>query len=220
MLRLLVLTLDFLAATPASADVTAHYRSGTTETMVVLLADNGDLLIEHGPGTSYLTTGGETYLILADPRGTFTTRRETFLAALRALSGNAPPPARPEHYSILDDGEENVGGFAGRRLSVGTEGSRQDRMDVVVTTAPELRAVGRAIAGHIEPWLSAVPGTSPELARTFRTALEQGALLRLGPLFAFERLDPSPIPAARFRLPSPPLDQEALTARLLESAGR
>lgn len=220
MSRLLALCLMLLFATPAAADVTAHYRSQAGEEMVVRLADDGDLLIEHGAETAYLTTGGQTYLILSDARGRFVTRRETFFAVLQALTSGAQPSARPERFSILENGEESLAGFAGRRLSVGTEGSRQDRMDIVVSAAPELRTLGRAVAGHIVPWFTTVPGVSPELVRTLRTVLDQGALLRLGPLFALERIDPSPIPAERFRLPGPPLGQDALNARLTQSIGR
>lgn len=219
MLRLTFFCLILFLTAPARADVTAHYRSGSAGEMIVRLGDNGETLIEHGPDAKYLTIGGETYLLLADARGPFTTRRETFLAALRALTGDLPPPSLPQRFSIVENGEETVGGFAGRRLSVGTENSRQDRMDIVISAAPELAALGRAVAGHLEPWFGAVPGTPPELLRTMRMVLEQGALLRLGPLFTLERVDRSSIPAATFRLPSPPLDQAALTARLQQSVG-
>lgn len=217
--RMLILCLILLFPAAAKADVTAHYRSGSEGEMIVRLADSGETLIEHGADTKYLTIGGETYLLLADARGPFTTRRETFLAALRAVTVDVPPPSLPQRFSIVENGEETVGGFAGQRLSVGTENSRQDRMDIVISSAPELAALGRAVASHILPWFGAVPGTPAEMLRTMRMVLDRGALLRMGPLFALERVDRSPIPAATFRLPSPPLDQAALTARLQLSVG-
>jgi len=220
MRRLFLLCLICCVAGPARADVTAHYRSDAMEGMVVYLADNGDLLIDHGSNTAYLTTGGQTYLILSDARGTFTTRRETFLAVLQELTAVTLPPTRPERYSILDNGEETVAGYRGRRFSVGTEGSRQDRMDVVVSSAPELQDLGRAVAGHIVPWFAIMPGSAAAMAETLRDVLARGAVVRLGPLFVLERIDRTPIPADRLWLPSPPLDRQALTARLQETIDR
>lgn len=218
MARLMVLLAMLFIAAPAMADVTAEYRAGANAGinagMIVRLADNGDLLIEHGPEATYLTTGGETYILLADARGRFVTRRETFFAVMRRLIGALPETAQPARYSILDDGEEEIAGFAGQRFSVGTEGSRQDRMDIVVSTAPELATLGRAVAGHIEPWFGIAPGTTPELRRTLAEVLARGALLRFGPLFTLATIDRAPIPAERFRLPGPALDEAALIARL------
>lgn len=220
MRRLLLICLILLLPGRAEADVTAHYRADSGVGMVVFLADNGDRLIEHGAHTAYLTIGGETYLILNDARGSYTTRRETFLAALRALPRAEPQPTEEERYSIVDRGDEVVAGFPGSRISIGTEGSRQDRMELVISTAPELQQVGRAVAGHIVPWLSVVPGPEAEIAETLRTVLQRGALVRLGNLLVLDRIDRSPIPAERLRLPSPPLDQQALTSRMLETMGR
>jgi hypothetical protein len=218
MARLMMLLAMLAFAAPAMADVTAEYRAGANAGinagMIVRLADNGDLLIEHGPEATYLTTGGETYILLADARGRFVTRRETFFAVMRRLTGALPETAQPARYSILDDGEEEIAGFAGQRFSVGTEGSRQDRMDIVLSTAPELATLGRAVAGHIEPWFGIAPGTTPELRRTLAEVLVRGALLRFGPLFTLATIDRSPIPAERFRLPGPALDEAALIARL------
>lgn len=216
MTRLLAFWVLLFLATPAAADVTAEYRSEMNEGMIVRLADNGNLLIEHGTTSAYLTVRGETYLILNDARGRFVTRRDTFLTVMQRLTDAFPSPLSPvpARYSILDNGEEEIAGFAGRRLSVGTEGSQQDRMDIIVSEAPELATVGRAIAGHIVPWFGIAPGTTPELSRVLGEVLGRGALLRLGPLFALSSIDRTPIPAAHFRLPGPVLDEDSLIARL------
>lgn len=223
MLRILIFCLCLFAAPGAArADVTARYSGMEGEPgMVVRIADGGDVFIDHGPTSAYLTTGGVTYILLSDASGSFTVRRDTFVAALRELSaGLMPPPGPGRGAAVSESGTETVAGFAGRVFQIGPENIPSDRIEIVISDAPELRAVGRAVADHIVPWFESVGGASPELRQALGDVLARGAVTRLGPLFTLVAVDRSPVPAAQFRLPSPPLDRAQLLARLGLSAPR
>jgi hypothetical protein len=213
--RIIAACLLFLA-TPALADVTARYSGMQPDSgMVVRIADNGDTFIGHGANSSYLTTGGVTYIILSDGRGAFTVRRDTFMAVLRELTlGREPPPGPGRGAAVEETGAESVAGFAGRVFRVGPRNIPSDRLEVVVSGAPELARVGRAVAAHIVPWFETVGRTAPELRTAIGDVLARGAVIRLGPLFRLEAVDSAPIPATQFALPSPPLDRAELIRRL------
>jgi hypothetical protein len=138
---------------------------------------------------------------------------------MRALMAGATPPPGPGRGAVVtENGGEVVAGFAGRLFRIGPGNIPSDRLEVVISDAPELQAVGRAVAAHIVPWFETVGGATLELRQALGEVLARGAVTRLGPLFTLVSIDRAPVPAAQFRLPSPPLDQAQLIARLRAAA--
>lgn len=203
-----------LAAAPAQADITARFAQSDGPPIVVQVRDNGDsrTLVTDGV---YLIRDGVAYMILTDPRGTFVTRQEDFVALMRELmtSISGLPGTRDGPLAVEEQGPETVAGRAGTIFRVGAPGSA-DAIDVVITEDPELAPVGQAMVTQVAPILTASLESMPELGEALMGLFARGTLIRFGFIWQLDSVDTAPVAASAFELPSAPLDRAALRARL------
>ena len=230
--------LALLAASPAAADVTARYVSGTNMPMAltVQVNDRGDSRLAMGNQMAVLILDGVTYIVMADLSGTFAVRQEDMLAVMaeqfRAMSGEVPmPPPEPDaepRYQVIERGTEVVGGRSGTVLALRASGQEdQPGLDFVVSRDPDLAPVGRAIArqyaGQAEgmrAMMMPALGTRGDYFTALQTIFERGAVIRMGRLMRLDAVDDRDLPDSLFTLPSAPLSREAFAARFSLAAPR
>ena len=209
--------LILVLASPAQADIIARFRQPDGgQLMVVEVNESGEsrMTVTHAV---YVTTGGVTYILLTDPQGSFVVRQSDFMAllgSLRGAAGRPDAPAGDRGVTITEAGSETLAGRAGTLFRLSRPQQPTDSLELVISTDPELAPLGRAMAGHIAPFFTAMSSGIPGLAPAASELIQRGALIRLGNLFQLESIDTAPVPPSAFALPSAPLSPEALAARL------
>lgn len=212
--RWLMVLAAMLASSPAAADITARYAQSGSRQIAVQVRDNGDSRIVVNEGV-YVSTGGETHMILTDARGTFVARQADFVSMMEELLSAIPqvPGAPTDSFAIVEGGTETVAGRGGRVFRIGAPGSQTDVMEVVISEDPELAPVGRAMATLFEPILAASTRGTPGLSDAMTGLFSRGTVLRFGQIFTLESVDTTIVPPEGFVLPSAPLSREALLER-------
>lgn len=204
-----------LAAAPVQADITARFAQESGPPITVQVRDNGDSRIVVTDGV-YVMRDGVAYMILTDPRGTFVTRQEDFVALMQELLTAVPrlPGARDPVPGVEEQGTETVAGRTGTIFRVGAPGST-DTIDFVISEDPELAPVGRAMATLLGPLLTASMESTPGLGAEMTGLFARGTVIRFGFMWRLDSVDMAPVAAAGFELPSAPIGREAVRARFL-----
>lgn len=205
-----------LIASPALADITAHYRKADGGPDVVVQAnDRGDSRATV-TSASYLVRDGEVYILLNDAEGSFVARSEDFLALLNELESVAAQATTPanDQPTITEVGEATIAGRAGRVFRIRGASVAADNIEIVISMDPDLAPIGAAMSRAFAPFFSMRGQRHPRVGEAVREIMSRGAVLRLGSMFELESISTEPLPGSLFELPSPPLSREALVARL------
>lgn len=242
--RLIIALAVAAAATPAAADVTAHYVAGPVANGVPLMTievnDRGDTRVAMGNRSAVLTVDGVTYLVQADLGGVYVARQDDFLAVsienARTMMGpdfhppahpSRPASAEPEPLRVVQGGTETVGGRTGTVWQLRDAHARPGvaGFDFVVSTDPDLAPIGRLLADQnraSREGLRQLVGTEAIDSTGFFSGIadifSRGTVIRMGRIMRLDSVDTRPIPAADFVLPSPPLTREQLAARMRGTA--
>lgn len=239
-IRLIIALAAALAATPAAADVTAHYVVGdganAAPAMSIEVNDRGDSRVSMGNRAAVITLDGVTYLVMADLGGVYVARQDDLLAVTienaRAMMGrDFHPPAHPQPaatadthpLSVVQAGAETVGGRTGTVFELRDANARPGvhGLDFVVSTDADLAPVGRLLASQnrashdgLRQMIGSDVTDSSGFFSGIAAIFERGTVIRMGRIMRLASVDREPLPAADFALPSPPLTREQLAARI------
>lgn len=202
------------AASPAWADVTAQYGSEDEGgSLVIEVADNGDLRIGHGRDGYLLVVAGKAYSVDAGPGGPLVTAAEVLAYYTRRSieAGDiiflaSDEEDRPTFVRFVPQGPIELAGFRGIEYTP----ERGTHAPVGVADDPRLAPLGQAylrysqVTDEISADPRAVPDNLAELLATKGPLRFAGMDLRS---VSFEPIDP-----ARFALPAEPLLLEQVLA--------
>lgn len=205
------------SASPAEADITARFRQlGDDQLMVVEVDESGASRLTVSQAV-YVIVGGETYMVLTDPQGSFVVRQQDFMALLAGLlpvAAQADGSAGGGSATIAEAGSETLAGRVGTLFRVSRPQRPADILELVVSADPELAPIGRSIAAHMGPFFTAMGGDMQAFGPATSELMARGTVIRLGDLWRLESVDTAPVPPSAFALPSAPISAEALAARL------
>jgi hypothetical protein len=157
---------------------------------------------------------GVMYLVRGDAQGRFLLREDEFErieAQLQRERGPAFPEADIRGASIVEAGEEVVGGRRGIVLLIREADGRVNAQDMafVVSPDPELRPVGEIVARIF----GRAPDSFP-LSNLIADLHARGTLIRMWFMVRLERTSREPIPPGAFDLPGPIVSGEEARRRL------
>ncbi len=217
-----------LLATPAVAGMKAVY-DGESEPrrLEIEIADNGDFRVGAPDAPQYALQVGQTfYLVQPGPDGATEVVRVDDLAA--ALGKEMPPlfatlfseaaraqPAAPP--KVVKGGTRTVAGFSGQVYKITMGGSQPETAEFVMSRAPELEPVGKAIGLFMEStMLLAAPllgHMATEMVKEMRGVFSLGTPLEAVGRFRLLSAGAADVPAARVALPAEPLSLEEIIKR-------
>lgn len=211
-LRLLIAWLSVLFfATPASADITARYRTASGEPLIVQVNDRGDSRIAHN-SSAVVTLNDISYVVVSAPRGDFAVRQDALIAELtrrtRERWRRSPLLIPVYDYEAVADGAETVAGRTGTRwFASASDVQRPNDAAFVISTEPDLAVLGRALArqfGIAEYTISTADSAETGLGRvppSLHRRIAEGTLIRMAHMLSLESIEHRPVPARAFLLP-------------------
>ena len=226
--------LPFLAAlvalpAAASADVRALYK-GVSGDASVEVDDNGDSRLGGIDGESYsLFTAAGDYVVFRQDGALVAARYEDFQAVLDAMAAPlrgaaadaAGPPREPPAASPLAEaGTERVAGYQGRRFEW-VERPGGPKSFAIVSNAPELRPLGRAMAkllAQMPSFAETMTGERPPALVALAEMVGSAALLKLDNQATLAEVSFEPLPDERFRLPATLLSRAQVEEMLTPAA--
>jgi hypothetical protein len=213
-MRFLILALILIGcASPARADVTAHYRhidgSGTVR---VEVAGNGDARFEmSGQPWRLIHRDGVSFVIYFLPGGPMVVRMDD-LRQLAAERAGKTPVLAIARMRLVPRGEIRIGRYSGRAYHLDTDDGISPRPQIVISRDPALAPIGSAWLRQIDfsiAMLRARSAPVPETVTRVREVLATGSPVYYGGQ-QLQRVDAVAIPADRFRLPAEPLTLDQL----------
>jgi hypothetical protein len=216
-----------LAAWPVAvhADVRALY-TGVGGDALVEVDDNGDSRLGGVDGESYsLFTAAGDFVVFRQDGALVAARYEDFQAVLAAMAAplrgaaadaTRPPPKRPAASPLTETGTEKVAGYEGRRFEW-VEHPGGARSFAIVSNAPELKPLGRAMAKLLEQMPSfaeTMTGERPPALVALAEMVGSAALLRLDEQATLAEVSFEPVPEDRFRIPATVLSRDEVAAML------
>ncbi len=218
------MALAFIPAA-ASADVRARY-TGQGVTALIEVDANGDSRMGGEDGESYsLFTAAGDYVVFKQDGALVAARYEDFHAVLNAITagfaGPAPseaePPSQPPAMPpLIEAGTEKIAGYDGIRYELPVQSG--PRAYAVISNAPELKPLGRAMAKLLDQMPSfeqAMTGSRPPAIIALIEKLESTALLRMDVVFALAEVSFDELPAERFAVPATLLNREQVEKMLM-----
>jgi len=217
-----------MLASPAFAGMKAVY-DGESEPrrLEIEIADNGDFRVGPPDAAQYaLQIGKSFYLVKTTPEGSVEVVRvddmataigkamPPLFAALFSEAARAQPATPPK---VVKGGTRTVAGFPGQVYKVTMGGSQPETTEFVMSSAPELAPVGRAIGLFMEStMLMAAPllgEMATEMVKEMRSVFSLGTPLEAAGRFRLLSAGPADVPAARVTLPAEPLSLDEIMKR-------
>jgi hypothetical protein len=219
-----------IASAAAGSGLRAHYQDERpgADPIVVEVSEAGDFRVRaHDGGGTLLGVSGTVYLMETRADGTASVARLDDLAAAIdtvLFSGSGGPaglragralPAKPPGAKRI--GSQTVAGVEGELWHV------PEVNDLVVTRAPELAPLGKAIESYMALVAmhagSALGIRATDMLNANRVLGGLGTLIQLGDGLRLTALEPAEIDPERFRLPAEPKSREELLRELRGEAG-
>ncbi|SNS57205.1 hypothetical protein SAMN06295912_10984 [Sphingomonas laterariae] len=218
-------------ALPAHAGLRAVYGSAEeNKTLVVEVADSGDVRIAESGDTSFgLMLGDAFYVVSRQPDGSAMAARIEDIAA--AIDQVMPPvfgdalthdgPARPAaRLAMKRRGERTVGGRKGDVWRVegigGVAGGTP--VEYVMSLDDDLKPIGRALEqfmhAAIIPGAPLMGSAAAEFIEETRAIFALGTPLDVGGRFQLRSIERADLAHERFELPVPPATRDALVAAM------
>jgi len=132
------------------------------------------------------------------------------------LSQAEPPSQPPAVPPLVEAGIEKVGGYDGIRFELPVQSGA--RAYAVISNAPELKPLGRAMAKLLDQMPSfeqAMTGSKPPAIIALMEKLESTALLRMDVVFALAEVSFDELPAERFAVPATLLSRAQVEKMLM-----
>ncbi|MEA3017286.1 MAG: hypothetical protein QOI38_2008 [Sphingomonadales bacterium] len=222
---LLALLAALLPAGPAAADITARYRTGAGETMIVEANDRGDSRISRG-SSAVLTRDGVSYVVASDRSGDFAVRQDELLAeagrrARERFPRRSPRLLRAGIYRAVATGTETVGGRAGIRWELRQRDGAAlgEGSDFVISRERDLAPIGRALARQFSIARYTIMTSDDPVGRlgvvpvSLHWHIRAGTVIRAERLFSLADVRAGPVPASAFALPATILPADRFLAR-------
>lgn len=233
MRRLFMLGLALLAAAPAAAGMRAVYH-GESEPKVleVETGEAGELRIGKPGDAAYaIEREGRFYMVQPGADGT---PMVFAVEDMAAVLGEAMPPFFAQLFSdaaraspskppkMERAGSRTVAGFPGEVWKVTQAGNPPEVQEMVFSTDPALKPVGRALGRFMEsmmlmatPLLGEMAG---EMVQEMRQVFSVGTALESVGRFRLVEAGPAEIPAERFVLPAKPATRAEIAREVKRSS--
>lgn len=214
-----------LAFIPASADVKARY-TGQSGAALIEVDANGDARMGGEDEQSYsLFTASGDYVVFKRDGALVAARYADFHAVLNAITSTFAgpasseaerPDAAPAVPPLVKVGTEKIAGYDGTRFELPVQSG--PRAYAVISDAPELRPLGRAMARLLDQmptFEQAMTGSRPPALSALVHALDSAALLRMDGAFTLAEVSFAELPDERFAVPTTLLSRDQVEKMLM-----